>query len=128
MINKNLLKAFLQSSTKEQLIKGIEEIIACFEAREYDADKYINNLINVMSGDEPTIDKRLVLDILANNPTILVYEDEKLDVNSLRITYFNKITGQVTVNYKKVDGKYNSASVLDADYILEKAKEAKTES
>jgi len=81
-----------------------------------------------MSGDEPTIDKRLVLDILANNPTILVYEDEKLDVNSLRITYFNKITGQVTVNYKKVDGKYDSSSVLYVDYILEKGKKAETES
>jgi hypothetical protein len=128
MINKKLLKAFLQGSTKEQLIKGLEEVIACFEAREYDAGKYIDNLINVISGDEPTIDKRLVLDILANNPTILVYEDEKLDVNSLRITYFNKITGQVTVNYKKVDGTYNSTSVLDVDYILEKGKKAETES
>jgi len=128
MINKNLLKAFLQSSTKEQLIKGIEEIIACFEAREYDADKYINNLINIMSGDEPTIDEKLILDTLANNPTMLVYKDEQLDAESLKITYFNKITGQVIVNYKSGERKYNSTSTLDVDYILEKAKEAKTES
>lgn len=59
---------------------------------------------------------------------MLVYEGEQLDNTSIKITGFNKITEQITVEYKAIGNKYTSTSTLDLPYIMQKAQETETES
>ena len=128
MVNRILIKSFLKLATKEQLEQGLLEVIDSIEVSMWNPDRCIDNLINIISGAAPSIDKKFVINTLIKHPKMLVYEDEKLDNTSIKITGFNKITEQITVEYKRAGNKYTSTSTLDLPYIMQKAQETETES
>ena len=119
MINNKLIDVFLQNAEKEDLIRGIKEILNHFKIdSEYRYEELVNNIVNIIGGDKlPTI-KDIDINLVKDNVDKFTYKSEEVDRESIEISNIDNIDNTVKILYKRKNEDYKNYSIAEyADYL-----------
>ena len=124
MINDKLIDVFLQNAEKEDLIRGIKQILNHLKIdSEYRYEELVNNIVNIIGGDKiPTIDD-IDINLIKDNIDDVIYKPEEVDKDSIEISDIDIIDNTVKIMYKRESNDYkNNDRIKYTDY-LKKVKE-----
>ena len=124
MINNKLIDVFLQNAEKEDLIRGIKEILNHFKIdSEYRYEELVNNIVNIIGGDKlPTIED-IDINLVKDNVDNFTYKSEEVDRESIEISDIDNIDKTIKIVYKREGNDYkNNDRIKYTDY-LKKVKE-----
>lgn len=124
MINNKLIDVFLQHAEKEDLIRGIKEILNHFKIdSEYNYEELVNNIVNIIGGDKlPTIED-IDINLVKDNVDNFIYKSEEVDIESIEISNIDNIDNTIKIVYKREGNDYkNNDRIKYTDY-LKKVKE-----
>lgn len=124
MINNKLIDVFLQYAEKEDLIRGIKEILNHFKIdSEYHYEELVNNIVNIIGGDKlPTIED-IDINLVKDNVNNFTYKSEEVDRESIEISNIDNIDNTIKIVYKREGNDYkNNDRIKYTDY-LKKVKE-----
>ena len=124
MINDKLIDVFLQHAEKEDLIRGIKEILNHFKIdSEYRYEELVNNIVNIIGGDKlPTIED-IDINLVKDNVDNFTYKSEEVDRESIEISNIDNIDNTIKIVYKREGNDYkNNDRIKYTDY-LKKVKE-----
>lgn len=124
MINNKLIDVFLQHAEKEDLIRGIKEILNHFKIdSEYRYEELVNNIVNIIGGDKlPTIED-IDINLIKDNVDNFTYKSEEVDRESIEISNIDNIDNTIKIVYKREGNDYkNNDRIKYTDY-LKKVKE-----
>ena len=124
MINNKLIDVFLQYAEKEDLIRGIKEILNHFKIdSEYRYEELVNNIVNIIGGDKlPTIED-IDINLVKDNVDNFTYKSEEVDRESIEISDIDNIDNTIKIVYKREGNDYkNNDRIKYTDY-LKKVKE-----
>ena len=124
MINNKLIDVFLQNAEKENLIKGIKEIIKHFKIEnEYRYEQLVNNLVNIIGGDKLITISDIDIELVKANISNFTYKSEEIDKDSIEISDIDNIDNTVKILYKRKGNDYKNNDRLDYTNYLKKVKE-----
>ena len=124
MINNKLIDVFLQHAEKEDLIRGIKEILNHFKIdSEYRYEELVDNIVNIIGGDKlPTIED-IDINLVKDNVDNFTYKSEEVDRESIEISNIDNIDNTIKIVYKREGNDYkNNDRIKYTDY-LKKVKE-----
>lgn len=123
MVNKKLIDVFLANATKENLIKGINALIVHLKIdSEYEYERRVNNIIDIVGGDKlPTI-KDIDTDCLKENIETRIYKGEEINKDSIKIEDIDHIDKNIRISYTRINDGYNYKEKLDYTDYLKKVK------
>lgn len=123
MINKELVKSYVNQLSIEQLRKIVLEVINHYQLNEeHYFDTIINNIINIANKSSKTIDRVDYLSILKENTDLFVYEEAKVIPNSIKIIGYDNLFNNVRIEYRVENVKYSYYTTIDVDKIEERDK------
>ena len=124
MINNKLIDVFLQNAEKENLIKGIKQILNHFKLEnEYRFEEIVNNIVNIIAGDKLVTIEDIDIDLIKDTMDKITYRSEEIDNDSIEIVTVDNIYNTVKILYKRQSNDYKSNEIFEyADY-LKKVKE-----
>lgn len=115
MINKKLIKCFLESCSKEQLVKVLEEVINHYILNEeYRVDSVIDNIINIAT-ENKKVDNYNYDKILTENKTLFANEDD--DIRDVHIVGVDRIDNTFKIQWYRGENKYPYYSYVDIDKL-----------
>lgn len=124
MISKKLIDVFLQNAGKEDLIKGIEEILNHFKLEnEYRYEQIVNNIVNIIGGDKLITVDDIDIELVKADISNFTYKPEEIDKDSIEISDIDHIDKTVKILYKRQDNDYKSNERLEYTDYLKKVKE-----
>lgn len=123
MINDKLIDVFLQNAEKEDLIRGIKEILNHFKIdSEYRYEELVNNIINIIDGDKlPTIED-IDINLIKDNVDNFTYKSEEVDRESIEISNIDNIDNTIKIVYKRKDNDYKNNDRVEYTSYLKKVK------
>ena len=119
MINNKLIDVFLQHAEKEDLIRGIKEILNHFKIdSEYRYEELVNNIVNIIGGDKlPTIED-IDINLVKDNVDNFTYKSEEVDRESIEISNIDNIDNTIKIVYKREGNDYkNNDRIKYTDYL-----------
>lgn len=122
MINNKLIDTFLKNASKNDLIRGIKQIFNYLE-NDYRYEELVNNIINIIGGDELTTIDDIDLDLIKANIDKLLYKSEEINKDSIEICNIDNIGKTVKITYKRNDNDYQTCNTIDYMDYLKKVKE-----
>ena len=124
MINDKLIDVFLQHAEKEDLIRGIKEILNHFKIdSEYRYEELVNNIVNIIGGDKLPIIEDIDINLVKDNVDNFTYKSEEVDRESIEISDIDNIDNTIKIVYKREGNDYkNNDRIKYTDY-LKKVKE-----
>lgn len=124
MINNKLIDVFLQHAEKEDLIRGIKEILNHFKIdSEYRYEEIVNNIVNIIGGDKLPIIEDIDINLIKDNVDNFTYKSEEVDRESIEISNIDNIDNTIKIVYKREGNDYkNNDRIKYTDY-LKKVKE-----
>lgn len=124
MINDKLIYVFLQNAGKEDLIKGIKEILKHFKIEnEYRYEQLVDNLVNIIGGDKLVTINDIDIELIKTNINNFTYNSEEIDKDSIEISDIDNIEKTVRILYKRQGNDYKSNDRFDYTDYLKKVKE-----
>ena len=124
MINDKLIDVFLQNAEKEDLIRGIKEILNHFKIdSEYRYEQIVNNLVNIIGGDKLITIDDIDVELVKADITSFIYKPEEIDEDSIEISNIDNINNTVKILYKRKNEDYKHDSVAEYTNYLKKVKE-----
>ena len=123
MINNKLIDVFLQYAEKEDLIRGIKEILNHFKIdSEYRYEELVNNIVNIIGGDKlPTIED-IDINLVKDNVDNFTYKSEEVDRESIEISNIDNIDNTIKIVYKRKDNDYKNNDRIQYTNYLKKVK------
>lgn len=124
MINNKLIDVFLQNAEKEDLIRGIKEILNHFKIdSEYRYEELVNNIVNIIGGDKLLTIEDIDINLVKDNVDNFTYKSEEVDRESIEISNIDNIDNTIKIVYKREGNDYkNNDRIKYTDY-LKKVKE-----
>ena len=124
MINNKLIDVFLQYAEKEDLIRGIKEILNHFKIdSEYRYEELVNNIVNIIGGDKLLTIEDIDINLVKDNVDNFTYKSEEVDRESIEISNIDNIDNTIKIVYKREGNDYkNNDRIKYTDY-LKKVKE-----
>ena len=124
MINDKLIDVFLKNTEKEDLIRGIKEILNHFKIdSEYRYEELVNNIVNIIGGDKlPTIED-IDINLVKDNVDNFTYKSEEVDRESIEISNIDNIDNTIKIVYKRKDNDYKNNDRIQYTDYLKKVKE-----
>ena len=122
MINEKLIDTFLKNAGKNDLIRGIKQIFNYLE-NDYRYEELVNNIINIIGGDELTTIDDIDLELIKANIDKLLYRPEEINKDSIEICSIDNISKTVKIAYIRNDGDYQNYNSIDYIDYLKKVKE-----
>ena len=119
MINDKLIDVFLQHAEKEDLIRGIKEILNHFKIdSEYRYEELVDNIVNIIGGDKlPTIED-IDINLVKDNVDNFTYKSEEVDRESIEISDIDNIDNTIKIVYKREGNDYkNNDRIKYTDYL-----------
>ena len=124
MINNKLIDVFLQNAAKDDLIRGIKEILIHFKLEnEYQYEELVNNIINIIGGDKPITIDDIDIELIKDNINNFTYRSEEVDKDSIEISNIDCIDNTVKILYKRQGNDYKNNDRIDYTNYLKKVKE-----
>lgn len=124
MINDKLIDVFLQNAEKENLIRGIKEILNHFKIEnEYRYEQIVNNVVNIIGGDKLTTIDDIDIELVKDNVDNFIYKSEEIDKDSIELFNIDNINNTVKILYKRKNEDYKNNTVSDYTDYLKKVKE-----
>ena len=124
MINDKLIDVFLQNAEKENLIRGIKEILNHFKIEnEYRYEQIVNNVVNIIGGDKLTTIDDIDIELVKDNVDNFIYKSEEIDKDSIELFNIDNINNTVKILYKRKNEDYTNNTVSDYTDYLKKVKE-----
>lgn len=120
MINKELVKSYVNQLSIEQLRKIVFEVINHYQLNEeYYFDTIINNIVNIVNKSSKTVDRVDYLDILKENPSLFENEDIKVVNDSIKIVGYDNLFNNVKIEYRMEGANYPYYTSIDINKIEE---------
>lgn len=120
MINKELIKSYVNQLSIEQLKKIVLEVINHYELNEeYYFDTIIDNIIYIANKSSKTIDRVDYLSILKENPTLFESKDIKVVNDSVEIIGYDNLFNNVKIKYRTEPNNYSYYATVDINKIEE---------
>ena len=119
MINDKLIDVFLKNAEKEDLIRGIKEILNHFKIdSEYRYEELVDNIVNIIGGDKlPTIED-IDINLVKDNVDNFTYKSEEVDKESIEISNIDNIDNTIKIVYKREGNDYkNNDRIKYTDYL-----------
>lgn len=124
MINDKLIDVFLQNAAKDDLIRGIKEILIHFELENgYKYEELVNNLINIIGGDKLTTIDDIDIELIKSNISRFTYNPEEVNKDSIKISDIDVIDCTVKISYRRINSDYNDYDRIKYIDYLKKVKE-----
>ena len=124
MINDKLIDVFLQNAGKDDLIRGIKEILTHFKSEnEYTYEEVVNNLINIIGGDKLTTIDDIDIDLIKDNISSFTFKPEEVDKDSIKISDIDVINSTVKITYRRTTSDYDTYDRIKYIDYLKKVKE-----
>ena len=124
MINDKLIDVFLQNAEQEDLIKGIKEILNHFKIdSEYRYEELVNNIVNIIGGDKLTTIVDIDIERIKADISIITYDSEKIDKDSIEIVTVDNIANTVKILFKREGNDYKTSTMVEYTNYLKKVKE-----
>lgn len=117
MINKKLIKCFIESCSKEQLVKVLEEVVNHYIlSEEYRVDSVIDNIINIATENEvDNYNYDNYDNILVEHKTLFANEND--DVKDVHIVGVDRIDNTFKVQWYCNKNTYPYFSYIDRDKL-----------
>ena len=120
MVNKELVKSYVNQLSIEQLRKIVLEVINHYELNEeYYFDTIINNIVNIANKSSKTIDRVDYLFILKENPSLFENKDTKVINNSIKVIGYDNLFNNVKIEYRMEGSNYPYYTSIDINKIEE---------
>ena len=124
MINDKLIDVFLQNAEKEDLIRGIKQILNHLKIENsYNYEEVFNNVVNIIGGDKLTTIEDIDIDLIKDNIYDVIYRPEEVDKDSIEISDIDVIDSTIKIIYKRECNDYNSNDRIKYTDYLKKVKE-----
>ena len=124
MINDKLIDVFLQNAEKEDLIRGIKEILNHFKIdSEYRYEELVNNIVNIICGDKLLTIEDIDINLVKDNVDKFTYKSEEVDRESIEISNIDNIDNTIKIVYKRKDNDYKNNDRIQYTDYLKKVKE-----
>lgn len=124
MINDKLIDVFLQNAGKEDLIRGIKQILNHLKIEsEYRYEEVVNNIVNIIGGDKLTTIEDIDIDLIKDNMDKVSYRPEEINKDSIEISDIDIIDNTVKIVYKRESNDYNSNDRIKYTDYLKMVKE-----
>ena len=124
MINNKLIDVFLQHAEKEDLIRGIKEILNHFKIdSEYRYEELVNNIVNIIGGDKLSTIEDIDINLVKDNVDNFTYKSEEVDRESIEISNIDNIEKNVKILYKCKGENYKNNGIIEYTNYLKKVKE-----
>lgn len=119
MINKKLIDVFLQNAEKEDLIRGIKEILNHFKIdSEYCYEELVNNVVNIIGGDKLTTIEDIDINLVKDNVDNFTYKSEEVNRESIEISNIDNIDNTIKITYNREGNDYkNNDRIKYTDYL-----------
>ena len=123
MVNKELVKSYVNQLSVDQLKKIVLEVINHYQLNEeYYFDTIINNIINIANKSSKTVDRVDYLFILKENPSLFENEDTKVVNDSIKIIGYDNLFNNVKIEYRMEGINYPYYTNVDINKIEESDK------
>ena len=122
MINDKLIDTFLKNAGKNDLIRGVKQFFKYLE-NDYRYEELVNNIINIIGGDELTTIDDIDLDLIKANIDKLLYRTEEINKDSIKICSIDNIGKTVKISYTRNNNDYQTCNSIDYIDYLKKVKE-----
>ena len=124
MINDKLIDVFLQNAEKDDLIKGIKEILTHFKLEnEYQYEELVDNLVNIIGGDKPITIDDIDIELIKSNISKFTYKSEEVNKDSIKISDIDVINSTVKITYRRTTSDYDNYDRIKYIDYLKKVKE-----
>lgn len=123
MINKELIKSYVNQLSIEQLKRIVFEVINHYELNEeYYVDTIINNIVYIVNKPSTTIDRVDYLSILKENTSLFESDDAKVVNDSIKIIGYDNLFNNVKIEYRIEPNNYPYYATIDINKIEEREK------
>ena len=124
MINDKLIDVFLQNAEREDLIRGIKQILNHLKIENsYNYEEVFNNIVNIIGGDKLTTIEDIDIDLIKANIDKILYRTEEINKDSIEISDIDIIDNTVKIVYNREGNDYNSNDRINYTDYLKKVKE-----
>lgn len=124
MINDKLIDVFLQNAEREDLIRGIKQILNHLKIENsYNYEEVFNNIVNIIGGDKLITIEDIDIDLIKANIDKILYRTEEINKDSIEISDIDIIDNTVKIVYNREGNDYNSNDRINYTDYLKKVKE-----
>lgn len=123
MINKELVKCFINQLSADQLKRIVLEFVNHYELNdEYNLEAMINGIVNIATKSAKIVDRADYLLVIKENPTLFANKETKVIPDSIKIIGYDNIINSVKIEYTVEGNTYSYYANIDIDRLKEQEK------
>ena len=123
MINKELVKCFINQLSADQLKRIVLEFVNHYELNdEYNLDTMIDGIVNIATKSAKIVDRADYLLILKENTDLFVNKETKVIPDSIKIIGYDNIINSVKIEYTVEGNTYSYYANIDINRLKEQEK------
>ena len=123
MINKELVKCFINQLSADQLKRIVLEFVNHYELNdEYNLETMIDGIVNIATKSAKIVDRADYLLVIKENPTLFANKETKVIPDSIKIIGYDNIINSVKIEYTVEGNTYPYYANIDIDRLKEQEK------
>ena len=123
MINKELVKCFINQLSADQLKRIVLEFVNHYELNdEYNLETMIDGIVNIATKSAKIVDRADYLLVIKENPTLFANKETKVIPDSIKIIGYDNIINSVKIEYTVEGNTYPYYANIDIDRLNEQEK------
>lgn len=123
MINKELVKCFVNQLSADQLKRIVLEFVNHYELNdEYNLETMIDGIVNIATKSAKIVDRADYLLVIKENPTLFANRETKVIPDSIKIIGYDNIINSVKIEYTVEGNTYPYYANIDINTLKEQEK------
>lgn len=123
MINKELVKCFVNQLSADQLKRIVLEFVNHYELNdEYNLVTMIDSIINIATKSAKIVDRADYLLVIKENPSLFTNKETKVIPDSIKIIGYDNIINSVKIEYTVEGNTYPYYANIDINTLKEQEK------
>lgn len=123
MINKELVKCFINQLSADQLKRIVLEFVNHYELNdEYNLDTMIDGIVNIATKSAKIVDRADYLLVIKETPTLFANKETKVIPDSIKIIGYDNIINSVKIEYTVEGNIYPYHANIDINKLKEQEK------
>lgn len=123
MINKELVKCFINQLSDDQLKRIVLEFVNHYELNdEYNLETMIDGIVNIATKSAKIVDRADYLLVIKENPTLFANRETKVIPDSIKIIGYDNIINSVKIEYTVEGNTYPYYANIDINRLKEQEK------
>lgn len=123
MINKELVKCFINQLSADQLKRIVLEFVNHYELNdEYNLEAMIDGIVNIATTSAKIVDRADYLLVIKESPTLFSNKETKVIPDSIKIIGYDNIINTVKIEYTVEGNSFPYYTNIDINRLKEQEK------